>query len=81
MEKGPDGSARALAVKAAYKVGYPMLWRHVALAVELCERAVEMTGRVLPGSYRPGSRASSVMRRGDLRGGITQPPPLTMILP
>jgi hypothetical protein len=57
-------AARAVAVKAADKVGYPMLWRHVALAVELCERAAEMTGRVLPGSYRPGSRASSVMRRG-----------------
>ncbi len=57
-------AARAVAAKAADKVGYPMLMRHVALAVELCERAVEMTGRVLPGSYRPGSRASSVMRRG-----------------
>lgn len=56
-------AARAVAAKAADKVGYPMLWRHAALAVELCERAVEITGRVLPGSYRPGSRASSVTRR------------------
>jgi prevent-host-death family protein len=56
-------AARAVAATAADKVGYPMLWRHAALAVELCERAVEITGRVLPGSYRPGSRASSVRRR------------------
>jgi prevent-host-death family protein len=56
-------AARAVAVEAADKVGYPMLWRHAALAVELCERAAEITGQVLPGSYRPGSRASSVMRR------------------
>ncbi len=49
-------AARAVAAKAVGKVGYPMLWRHVALAVE-------MTGQVLPGSYRPGSRASSDMRR------------------
>jgi prevent-host-death family protein len=56
-------AARAVVAKAADKVGYPMLWRHVALAVELCERAVEITGRVLPGSYRPGSRAGSAMRR------------------
>ena len=35
-----------------------MLWRHAALAVELCERAVEITGRVLPGSYgrKPGEQ-------------------------
>lgn len=33
-----------------------MLWRHAALAVELCQRAVEITGQVLPGSYGPGSR-------------------------
>jgi hypothetical protein len=41
----------------AGKVEYPALCRNTALAVELCQRAVEMTGRVLPGSYRPGSRA------------------------
>ena len=55
-------AAREVAAKAADKVGYPMLWRHAALAVELCQRAVESTGRVLPGSYRPGSRASSLRR-------------------
>jgi hypothetical protein len=56
-------AARAVVVGAADKVGYPMLMRQVALAVELCERAAEITGRVLPGSYRPGSRASTVTRR------------------
>jgi prevent-host-death family protein len=66
----PDRSlaaGRAVAADAADKVGYPMLWRQAALAVELCERAAEITGRILPGSYRPGSRASRVMRRGALR--------------
>jgi prevent-host-death family protein len=48
-------AARAVAADSADETGYPMLWRHVALAVELCQRAAEMTGRVLPGSYRPGS--------------------------
>jgi hypothetical protein len=47
----------------ADRVEYPALCRNAAIAVELCQRAVEMTGRVLPGSYRPGSRASSVRRR------------------
>lgn len=56
-------AARAVAASAADKVEYPMLWRQAALAVELCQRAVEMTGRILPGSYRPGSRASSVRGR------------------
>jgi prevent-host-death family protein len=55
-------AARAVAADAADKVGYPMLWRQAALAVELCQRAVEITERVLPGSYRPGSRASSARR-------------------
>ncbi len=55
-------AARAVAAKAAGSVGYPMLWRQAALAVELCQRAVEITGQVLPGSYRPGSRASNVRR-------------------
>jgi prevent-host-death family protein len=55
-------AARALAADAADNVGYPMLWRQAALAVELCQRAVEITGHVLPGSYRPGSRASSARR-------------------
>lgn len=49
-------AAKAVAAEAADKVGYPMLWRQAALAVELCERAAEMTGVVLPGSYRPFSR-------------------------
>jgi hypothetical protein len=43
-------------------VGYPTLWRQTALAVELCQRAAEISGQVLPGSYRPGSRAGSVRR-------------------
>ena len=55
-------AARAVAAQAADKVGFPMLWRQAALAVELCQRAAEITGHVLPGSYRPGSRASSVRR-------------------
>jgi prevent-host-death family protein len=55
-------AARAVAAKAAGSVGSPMLWRQAALAVELCQRAVEITGQVLPGSYRPGSRASNVRR-------------------
>jgi prevent-host-death family protein len=50
-------AARAVAAKSADETGYPTRWRHVALAVELCQRAAEMTGQVLPGSYRPGSRA------------------------
>ena len=37
-------------------------WRQVALAVELCQRAAEMAGDVLPGSYRPGSRAGTARR-------------------
>jgi len=56
-------AARAVAVGAAAKVGYPMLWRQAALAVELCQRGAEMTGQVLPGSYRPGSREDSAARR------------------
>lgn len=55
--------ARAVAAGSADKTGYPMLWRQAALAVELCQRAAEITGQVLPGSYRPGSRAGSVARR------------------
>jgi hypothetical protein len=56
-------AARAVAVQAADSVGYPMLWRQAALAVELCQRAAEIAGTVLPGSYRPGSRAGSAARR------------------
>ena len=48
--------ARAVIKKSPGKEGYPMLWRQASLAVELCQRAVEMTGQALPGSYRPGSR-------------------------
>ena len=55
-------AARAVAINAADEVGFPMLWRQAALAVELCQRAAEMAGPVLPGSYRPGSRASNVRR-------------------
>jgi len=55
-------AARAAAAKAPGKVGYPMLWRQAALAVELCQRAAEMAGPALPGSYRPCSRASNVRR-------------------
>jgi hypothetical protein len=56
-------AARAVAVGAAGSTGYPMLWRQAALAVELCQRAAEITGQVLPGSYQPGSRAGSTARR------------------
>jgi prevent-host-death family protein len=56
-------AARAVAAGSVGKTGYPMLWRQAALAVELCQRAAEITGQVLPGSYRPGSRAGSGARR------------------
>ncbi|MBV9379450.1 MAG: type II toxin-antitoxin system prevent-host-death family antitoxin [Streptosporangiaceae bacterium] len=56
-------AARAVVAESADKVGYPMLWRQAALAVELCQRAVEITGRVLPGSHRPGSLAGGAARR------------------
>ena len=56
-------AARAVAAGSAGKTGYPMLWRQAALAVELCQRAAEITGQVLPGSYRPGSRADTSTRR------------------
>ncbi len=52
-------AARAVAAEAAGKVGYPTLWRHASLAVELCQRAAELTGKVLPGSFPAGSRAST----------------------
>jgi prevent-host-death family protein len=52
-------AARAVAADAVGTTGYPMLWRQAALAVELCQRAAEITGQELPGSYRPGSRAGS----------------------
>jgi prevent-host-death family protein len=49
-------AARAVITRAPGEAGYPARWRHAALAVELCQRVAEMTGQVLPGSYRPGSR-------------------------
>jgi prevent-host-death family protein len=52
-------AARAVAVGAAGSSGYPMLWRQAALAVELCQRAAEIAGQVLPGSYRPGGQGRS----------------------
>jgi prevent-host-death family protein len=56
-------AARAVVAESVGKVGYPMLWRQAALAVELCQRAAEIMGRVLPGSYRPGSLAGGTARR------------------
>jgi prevent-host-death family protein len=56
-------AARAIIAESAGKAGYPALWRQAALAVELCQRAAEITGPELPGSYRPGSRAGSGIRR------------------
>jgi prevent-host-death family protein len=56
-------AARAVIAESAGKAGYPMLWRQAALAVELCQRAAEMAGQVLPGSYRPGSREAGATRR------------------
>lgn len=50
-------AARAAATSAVGSTGYPMLWRQATLAVELCQRAAEIAGQLLPGSYRPGSRA------------------------
>ena len=60
-------AARAVTAGMADKVGYPALVRHDALAIELCQMAVELTGQVLPGGYRPGSRASKVRGRGARR--------------
>ena len=57
------GAARAVITESAGKAGYPTLWRQAALAVELCQRAAEITGPELPGSYRPGSQAGSGIRR------------------
>ncbi len=45
-------------LRLAGKTGYLMLWRQAVLAVELRQRAAEITGQVLPGSYRPGSLAA-----------------------
>lgn len=49
-------AARGIAARSGGDVGYPMRWQQVVMAVELCQRAVELAGQVLPGSYRPGSR-------------------------
>jgi prevent-host-death family protein len=56
-------AARAVIAGSAGKSGYPTLWMQAALAVELCQRAAEITGPELPGSYRPGSRAGVGIRR------------------
>ena len=58
-------AARAVVTESVDKTGYPMLWRQAARAVELCQRVAEITGQVLPGSYRPGSRAAGRNARGD----------------
>jgi prevent-host-death family protein len=55
-------AARAVAAGMPEEVGYPARWRHASLAVELCQRAAEIAAGELPGSYRPGSRASQVRR-------------------
>jgi hypothetical protein len=52
-------AARDVVAESVGKAGYPTLWQQASLAAELCQRAVEITGRVLPGSYRPGSRAGA----------------------
>lgn len=49
-------AARDVAIRSRDDVGYPMRWQQVMMAVELCQRAVEISGQVLPGSYRPGSQ-------------------------
>jgi prevent-host-death family protein len=56
-------AGRAVIAESADKAGYPTLWRQAALAVELCQRAAEITGPELPGSYRPGSQAGVGARR------------------
>jgi len=56
-------AARAVIAGSARKAGYPTLWRQAALAFELCQRAAEVTGPELPGSYRPGSQAGVGIRR------------------
>jgi prevent-host-death family protein len=55
-------AARAVAADMPREVGYPARWRQASLAVELCQRGAEMVDGELPGSYRPGSRASKVRR-------------------
>lgn len=55
-------AARGVALNLPGEVGYPARWRHASLAVELCQRAAELADGELPGSYRPGSRASKVRR-------------------
>lgn len=52
-------AARAVAADSADETGYPMRWRHVTHAVELCQRAAEMTGRparLLPAGQPSGTR-------------------------
>lgn len=61
-------AAQAVAADAVSETGYPTLWRNAALAVELCQRAAEIAGHALPGSYRPGSRA---WRPGQRRPSVT----------
>lgn len=51
-------AARAVAADAVRSVGYPTRWRQASLAVELCQRAAEIAGEPLPGSFRPGSRVA-----------------------
>jgi prevent-host-death family protein len=55
-------AARAVVADGEGDVGYPTRWQHTTLAVELCQRAAEIAGGPLPGSYRPGSRAGTVRR-------------------
>ena len=60
-------AAKAVAAGAAGIVGYPMLWRQAALAVELCQRAAEMAGEVLPGSLparQPGQHCPAMTAAG-----------------
>jgi hypothetical protein len=52
--------------------GYPMLWRQAALALELCQRAAEIAGQILPRSYRPDNRAGNTARMGQ-GSGATSP--------
>jgi prevent-host-death family protein len=55
-------AARAVAASLPEEVGYPARWRYASMAVELCQGAAEIADGELPGSYRPGSRASKVRR-------------------
>lgn len=55
-------AARAVVRDAIGSVAYPALWRQASFTVELCQRAAELAGAELAGSYRPGATMSTKRR-------------------